>query len=113
MKMTPRPTEDILREKGWTQVIDDYADITYKHPVHGNDWTEEGALKMASIPDDPAPAPRPTCGTCPHFVRYSRDGAVGSCIVLPTAIEKGDIQSCGQHPDMAEWIRTEWPKVKR
>ena len=75
------------------------------------------------------PAPRPTCGTCPHW-DYESDQKIGEssikygkCYFLPPPVGKRvrdwelpeltSTFSCGQHPDMPAWIETEWPKVRR
>lgn len=78
---------------------------------------------------DPAipPAPRPTCGTCPHWERIDPHAKgtyrPGVCHVRAPVFEIEGRHAlapetdadwfCGQHPGMAAWIRDEWPKVKR
>lgn len=71
-------------------------------------------------------APRPTCGTCPLWLKAPESmqrGGKGICCLMPGQLfigvqhpqlpEKHADEFCGQHPDMPAWIEKEWPKVRR
>jgi hypothetical protein len=117
MKMTARTTEDILREKGWKQ----HTSGLYWHWDYLRQYTAEEALEIECRHDPPAP--RPTCGTCPHWVELPEGEdtppQTGSCqfVPVPSRVNLNEScdrdWSCSQHPDMGAWIEKEWPKVKR
>ena len=96
----------------------------------GLDILRSAGLGILATPEeivaDNTPAPRPTCGTCPHWDAF-KDKQVGLCrIVVATGYRGEESEAfarpdwpktdhdewCGQHPDMAAWIETEWPKVR-
>lgn len=94
--------------------------------LHSREAVIEQIKSRMPSPPSP-PAPRPTCGSCPHweYVRDKPAGAstirYGECYCLPPSTGKRvedweipevpDTFSCGQHPDMENWIKTEWPKI--
>jgi hypothetical protein len=113
-------TDNELIAAGWRQDCD-----MWRHeddPGIGYNRRSAALLAegQAQPPDDPEP--RPTCGTCPywfdtHEKRYDESRteiAYGICARLRRDGGSVGVEDwCGQHPDMAAWIETEWPKVKR
>lgn len=58
---------------------------------------------------------RPTCETCPHWVRGKRtfDGdkeepsRVGMCYQMPHFVLRAEHDWCGQHPDFPAWLEAQ------
>lgn len=126
INMSISTAQDILRLKGWRL---DESDGLWWHPRFNVGYTEAEALEVEARRDGTSgPAPRPTCGTCPHYVGAGQDE--GLCQHDPPKIVDfrnnqcdpyygkypfvgAASPGCGQHPEMPAWIRDEWPKVKR
>jgi hypothetical protein len=125
-----------LRRRGWLARQADSGIAEWYHPSDPNRaWPGHEAVLYAIAVEYPAadsalPAPRPTCGTCPHWVQSDPADDlpdIGECrATLPVPEYPGNdgrpvagfleihrSKSCGQHPDMDAWIKAEWPKVKR